>query len=65
MQEYERFYVCCEPGIFGSCRGKLTLLAEFPGGFFSCCFYVVLGCSTETGHQSKVEILHMWRVNHF
>ena len=38
MQEYERFYVCCEPGIFGSCRGKLTLLAEFPRGFFLVVF---------------------------
>lgn len=34
MQQYKRFYVYCEPGIFGSCRGKLTCLAEFRDFFF-------------------------------
>lgn len=37
MQQYKRFYVYCEPGIFGSCWGKLTLLAECPD-FFSLVF---------------------------
>lgn len=33
MQQYKRFYVYCEPGIFGSCGGKLTLLAGFADFF--------------------------------
>lgn len=56
MQQYKRFYVYCEPGIFGSCGGKLTLLAECPDFFFLACFYVVLVCSIEAGLQSKIEI---------
>lgn len=61
MRQYKRFYVYCEPGIFGSCGGKLTLLAEF-ADFFSSCFYVVLVCGTKTRLQSKVQILYTWGV---
>ena len=53
MQQYKRFYVYCEPGIFGSCGGKLTLLAEL-AAFFSPYFYVAVVCGTETRLQSKV-----------
>ena len=47
MQQYKRFYVYCEPGIFGSCGGKLTLLAECPDFFFfslvfMLCWFVAL-----------------------
>lgn len=40
MQRIKGFYVYREPGIFGSCGGKLTLLAECPDFFFLlflCC----------------------------
>lgn len=33
MQQYERFHVYCEPGIFGSCGGKVDFAGRTSWGF--------------------------------